>query len=146
MNRQSRTDLLSAWHRVITDYAQAMSWFIKAAGQGNSDAENQLDWMYQFRHGVQPDYAHALSWYSLAADQGSVQGANNLQILADELEDDGGESQNATSPVARDTHVSSNIATPGITSCPISATPLAIWNGSCPRNHKRSDPLHGPPG
>jgi len=25
-----------------------MSWFVKAAAQGNSDADNQIGWMYQF--------------------------------------------------------------------------------------------------
>jgi Sel1 repeat len=57
---------------VKTDYVQAMSWFNKAAVQGNSDAENQLGWMYQFGQGVKTDNAKALTWYGLAADQGNV--------------------------------------------------------------------------
>jgi hypothetical protein len=68
--------------------------------QGNSDAENQLGWMYQFGQGVETDNAMALTWYGLAADQGNAKGANNLQILTDDLEDNGGDRQNATSPVS----------------------------------------------
>jgi len=56
--------------------------------------------MYQFGQGVKTDNARALTWYGLAADQGSAQGAANLQILTDNLQDDGGEWQNATAPVS----------------------------------------------
>ena len=85
---------------VKTDYVQAMSWFNKAAAQGNSDAENQLGWMYQFGQGVKSDNARALTWYGLAADQGNVQGQNNLQSFTDDLQDNGGEWQSATSAVS----------------------------------------------
>jgi hypothetical protein len=84
---------------VRTNYVQAMSWYQKAAAQGNSKAENQIGWMYQFGQGVASDNARALSWYGLAADLGNLQGKNNLQILPDDLRDDGGEWQNATAPV-----------------------------------------------
>jgi hypothetical protein len=40
-----------------------------------------------------------LTWYGLAADQGNTQGKNNLQALTDDLQDSGGEWQNATVPV-----------------------------------------------
>jgi len=76
-----------------------MSWFSKAAAQGNSMAENQLGWMYQFGQGVKIDNARALTWYSLAAEQGNLQGKNNLQIFTHDLED-GGEWQSATVPVS----------------------------------------------
>lgn len=82
-----------------TDYAQAMFWFNQAAVQGNGDAENQLGWMYQFGQGVKTDYARALTWYGLAADRGSLQGKINLQVFTDDLQDSGGEWQNATLPV-----------------------------------------------
>jgi TPR repeat protein len=85
---------------VQTDYAQAMSWFNKAAAQGNGTAENQLGWMYQFGQGVKTDNARALTWYGLAADQGNTQGKNNLQIFTDDLQDSGGDWQNATLPVS----------------------------------------------
>jgi hypothetical protein len=56
--------------------------------------------MYQFGQGVKIDNARALTWYGLAADLGNVKGQNNLQILTDNLQDDGGELQNATHPVS----------------------------------------------
>jgi uncharacterized protein len=39
---------------VPKDYAKAMSWFDKAAAQGNSDAENQLGWMYEYDKAWRP--------------------------------------------------------------------------------------------
>jgi hypothetical protein len=77
-----------------------MSWFNKAAAQGNGDAENQLGWMYQFGQGVETDNARALTWYGLSADLGNVQGKNNLQSFTDDLMDNGGEWQNATVAVS----------------------------------------------
>jgi hypothetical protein len=77
-----------------------MYWFNKAAAHGNSDAENQLGWMYQFGQGVATDNARALTWYGLAADLGNIRGQNNLQTLTDNLEDDGGEWQSATRAVS----------------------------------------------
>ena len=44
-----------------TDYASAMSWFVEAAARGNSNAENQLGWMYQYGQGVELDDARALT-------------------------------------------------------------------------------------
>jgi TPR repeat protein len=55
--------------------------------------------MFQFGQGVKTDNARALTWYGLAADQGNTQGKNNLQALTDDLQDNGGEWQNATLPV-----------------------------------------------
>jgi TPR repeat protein len=72
-----------------------MSLFVEAAAHGNSDAENQIGWMYQFGQGVAEDDARALTWYGLAAAQGNTQGQNNLQVFTDDLQDSGGY-QNAT--------------------------------------------------
>ena len=71
---------------VPRDYVNAMSWFVRAAAQGNSDAENQIGWMYQFGQGVEPDDARALTWYGLSADQGNMHGKNNLQAFTHDLE------------------------------------------------------------
>jgi TPR repeat protein len=76
---------------VKTDYAKAMSWFDKAAAQGNSDAENQLGWMYEYGQGMEPDDVKAWTWYRLAADQGNIHGIRNLQALTFELKDRGQE-------------------------------------------------------
>src|SRR5437773_12175271 len=54
---------------VQTDYAKAMHWFVEAAAHGNSDAENQLGWMYQHGQGVEPDDAKAVTWDRMDADQ-----------------------------------------------------------------------------
>jgi hypothetical protein len=81
---------------VPRDYAKAMSWFDKAAAQGNSEAENQLGWMYQFGQGMEADDARALTWYQLSADQGNTHGKNNLQALTDDLEDRSEESANSS--------------------------------------------------
>src|SRR6266853_3466135 len=68
------------------NYAEALSWFYKAAAQGNSDAENQLGWMYQFGQGVQPDDAKAVTWYRMSADLGNRRGADNLDAFKNVLE------------------------------------------------------------
>jgi TPR repeat protein len=80
---------------MAVDYAKALYWYYKAAAQGNSDAENQLGWMYQYGQGVKQSNANALAWYQLAADQGNVKGQNNLQAFSDELEDEGNNSADA---------------------------------------------------
>ena len=69
-----------------TDYAKAMAWFDKAAAQGNSDAENQLGWMYQFGQGVQPDDAKAVTWYRMSAGLGNRRAARNLDLFKNVLE------------------------------------------------------------
>jgi TPR repeat protein len=74
---------------VAVDYAKAMWWLDKAAALQNSDAENQLGWMYQFGQGVKPDDAEALAWYQLSADQGNARGQNNLSALQEDLEVNG---------------------------------------------------------
>ena len=70
---------------VQTDYAEAMSWFVEAAAHGNSNAENQLGWMYQFGQGVKPDDARAVTWYRMSADQGNRRGIDNLHAFEEVL-------------------------------------------------------------
>jgi len=74
---------------VQTDYAKVMSWFVEAAAHGNSNAENQLGWMYQFGQGVKPDDARAVTWYRMSADQGNRHGIDNLNAFKEVLEDSG---------------------------------------------------------
>ena len=71
---------------VQTDYAKAMSWFVEAAAHGNSNAENQIGWMYQFGQGVKPDDARAVTWYRMSADLGNRRGAINLDAFKNVLE------------------------------------------------------------
>jgi hypothetical protein len=72
---------------VQTDYARAMPWFVEAAAHGDSDAQNQLGWMYQFGQGVEPDDAKAVTWYRMSADQGNRRGIDNLDAFEEVLED-----------------------------------------------------------
>jgi TPR repeat protein len=85
-----------------TDYAKAMFWFDKAAAEGNSNAENQLGWMYQFRQGVEPNDAKAVTWYRLSADLGNQRAANNLHAFEEVLEDRGSGEWEAANATATD--------------------------------------------
>jgi uncharacterized protein len=57
---------------VPQDYAQAMVWCLKAAEQGDADAQTLVAVMYVNGHGVPQDYTQALIWYRKAADQGTA--------------------------------------------------------------------------
>ena len=63
---------------VAIDYAQAVSWFQKAADQGNAGAEYDLGVAYLDGHGVKQDTAHALILIRKAADQGDPTAKANL--------------------------------------------------------------------
>ena len=52
------------------DDAQAVTWYRKAADQGNADAQANLGLMYANGHGVLRDDAQAVAWFRKAADQG----------------------------------------------------------------------------
>lgn len=54
------------------DYAQAASWYRKAADQGDVDAQWSLGAAYQLGQGVPQDSTQAASWYRKAADQGDA--------------------------------------------------------------------------
>jgi TPR repeat protein len=66
---------------VPQDYAAAMSWYRKAAEQGNANAQTDLARMYQYGEGVARNYAAAGSWYRKAADQGNANAQNNLGAM-----------------------------------------------------------------
>jgi len=77
-----------------------MSWFVAAAVYGNSDAENQLGWMYERGQGVEPDDARAVTWFRMSADQSNRHGIDNLDRLKAVLQDRGsGEWEAASTPV-----------------------------------------------
>ena len=65
------------------DYAAAVSWYRKAAEQGNASAQNNLGVMYDIGRGVTQDYAAAVSWYRKAADQGDADAQYNLGGMYD---------------------------------------------------------------
>jgi TPR repeat protein len=58
-----------------------VSWFRKAADQGDADAQNSLGVMYEEGQGVPQDYAAAASWFRKAADQGDAAAQNNLGVM-----------------------------------------------------------------
>ena len=53
------------------DYTQAADWYLKAAEQGNADAEYNLAVMYRGGWGVAKDLVQAKAWYQKAAAQGN---------------------------------------------------------------------------
>ncbi|HCK7281810.1 tetratricopeptide repeat protein [Enterobacter roggenkampii] len=45
------------------DYAQAMTWYLKAASNGNANAKKNIGNLYYYGKGVPQDYAKAMEWY-----------------------------------------------------------------------------------
>jgi hypothetical protein len=60
---------------VARDYAEALTWFRKAAEQGDEQAQYNLGAMYGNGRGVPQDYMRSYFWFSLAASRSS--GAEN---------------------------------------------------------------------
>jgi TPR repeat protein len=54
---------------VPQDYAQAVTWFRKAADQGDADAQFFLGLMYAKSEGVPQDYVLAHMWLNLASSR-----------------------------------------------------------------------------
>jgi TPR repeat protein len=63
------------------DYAEARRWYLKAAEQGDSRAQNNLGAMYNDGLGVARDSSAAMKWYRMAATGGNVQAAKNIGDL-----------------------------------------------------------------
>jgi TPR repeat protein len=63
---------------VPQDYAAAVSWFQKAADQGDPSGQNSLGAMHVNGWGVPQDDVTALSWFRKAADQGYAVAQNSL--------------------------------------------------------------------
>jgi len=66
---------------VPQDYAQAVSWYRRAALQEHAIAQFNLATMYTFGRGVPQDYAQAVSWYRRAAEQGLAAAQFNLGTM-----------------------------------------------------------------
>lgn len=66
-------DELKAKHYgVVQDYSQAVSWFRKAAEQGDAYAMRILGISYREGEGVMKDYAQAAKWFRKGAEQGDL--------------------------------------------------------------------------
>ena len=61
-------ELYAKGRGVPQDYAQARTWYEKAASLGNPLAQNNLAELYFAGLGGPPDYVRAYMWVSLAAD------------------------------------------------------------------------------
>ena len=70
---------------VDQDYAQAITWWGKAAEKGHPVAQNNLGLMYAQGHGVTQDYVEAHKWFSLASEAGDESAKSGLQIAESEM-------------------------------------------------------------
>lgn len=66
---------------VERDYAQARSWYEKAAAQGDAEAAHNLGVMYHQGHGVAVDDKQAVDWFREAAKLGEPAAQNNLAVM-----------------------------------------------------------------
>jgi uncharacterized protein len=66
-----------------TDFSTAMNWYRKAADQGNTRAEILLGDIYKYGRGVSRDFAQAVAWYRKAADQGDIEAQINLGEMSE---------------------------------------------------------------
>jgi TPR repeat protein len=63
------------------DYAQAATWYRRAADQNNSEAQIRLAALYRDGRGVERDIAAAANWYRKAAEQGNASAQGTLGLL-----------------------------------------------------------------
>jgi TPR repeat protein len=75
---------------VPQDYSAALSWYRKAAEQGNAAAENNLGPLYAYGRGVPQDYVQAYMWFQLAAShfpekENRERAIKNRDIIAAEM-------------------------------------------------------------
>lgn len=66
---------------IAQDYAKALEWFEKAAGEDYPPAQNMLGAMFKNGHGVQQDYEQAFEWFEKAAIQDYDEGQTNLALM-----------------------------------------------------------------
>lgn len=65
---------------VTQNYSIAIKWYLMAAEQGNSWAENRLGDCYKEGKGVLKDYNVAFKWYMLSSKHGDYTGQYNLAM------------------------------------------------------------------
>jgi hypothetical protein len=58
-----------------------VKWYLKAAEQGNVDAQFNLGGIYQEGIVVPQDYPQALNWYIKAAEQGHEKAKTKLDMM-----------------------------------------------------------------
>ena len=67
---------------VPQDFAQAATWYQRAATQGLANAQYRLGALYERGLGVAADPARARVWYGRAAEQGNVRAMHNLAVFS----------------------------------------------------------------
>ena len=63
---------------VARNYAEALTWFRKAAEKNDPAALDNLGWMYEHGLGTAADFPAAAKYYQASADKGHLQGEWNL--------------------------------------------------------------------
>ena len=66
---------------VAKSYEKAAEWYLKAAEQGNVDAQERLGRMYSSGYGVAKSHEKSAEWYRKAAEQGSVHAQSILVVM-----------------------------------------------------------------
>ncbi|MGI9512158.1 MAG: tetratricopeptide repeat protein, partial [Anderseniella sp.] len=69
----------------LQNFSQALYWFEKSAGQGNSEAQIHLGDAYARGKGVSVDLVKAHMWLSLAATKGGYEAKFRLQYLLSQM-------------------------------------------------------------
>ena len=70
---------------VPQDYAAAMSWYRKAADQGDDAAQFNLGVMYEKGQGLPQDYVLAHMWFSLAASGSNEDAVKQRDTIAKKM-------------------------------------------------------------
>ncbi len=66
---------------VPQDFAEALTWYRKAADRGDADAQGSLGSMYGNGQGVPKDYVRAHMWFNLAAGVGNHTALQNRDAI-----------------------------------------------------------------
>ena len=67
---------------VSQNYTEAMKWYLKAAEQGNSEAQYRLGYCYEYRSiGGAKNLSEAISWYLKSAEQGNDEAKKALKRM-----------------------------------------------------------------
>ena len=69
---------------VEQNYEEAAKWYLKAAEQGNAEAQNNLGKCYGNGLGVEQNYEEAAKWFRKAAEQGNTDAQTNLGHIYEE--------------------------------------------------------------
>ncbi|KAF9129958.1 hypothetical protein BGW39_003614 [Mortierella sp. 14UC] len=66
---------------VPQDYQKAIIWYLKAANQGDANAQDILGFLYDRVRGVPRDFAEAIKWYRKAAEQGHIESLYSMGLM-----------------------------------------------------------------